>query len=116
MTPEESLTTRKSLTELITIWVCVCAFSLFSAPQFVVSSWAQLAQESAPVQEDSEDCKEEREVLSLARHRVKNRRHTFICRLQKLNKRPPQVSSFVRDYQAIIGHQFANGLCAPLLV
>ena len=112
----ECLVTRKPLAKLMTIWVCIGAFSLFCSPQISVVSWVQNSQQQAPTQEDNEDSEEAREVISSARHRENKRRDTIVCRLKNPSKRPVPARIVTSAELAIIGHQLANGLCAPLLV
>jgi len=117
---EKSLTTRKSLLGLITIWVCLCAFSLFSISQATVLSWVEMTEGEIPAQEDEEDeedCEEELEVLASSRRRRIPRRHEVVRynALSCSDRSNPIILSGCHRL-AIIGHQVANGLCASLLV
>ncbi len=112
----KSLTTQDSLPGLIMIWVCVCAFSLSAFPQVAVLSWVEMAEEEAPAQEDEENCEKELEVFSSTRRRFKRRFDVVLYQSSETINRPKQTSRPAQDRLMIVGHQYAHGLCAPLLV
>ncbi len=117
MSLENFLTTRSSYASLIAVWLCLCAFLLFTVPRTTLSFAGEIAENEIPSQEDEET---ELEVLPSLRQRLTRRQQlpfessaTFGNHLncQNCSFGPP-----VRFPRAIIGHQLANGLCAPLLI
>ena len=117
MSLDNLLTTRSSCASLIAVWLCLCAFLLFTVPRTTLLSPGAIAENEVPSQEDGET---ELEVLPSSRQRL-TRRHPIALESSAtfgnhLNCQNCTFCPPVRFPRAIIGHQLANGLCAPLLI
>jgi hypothetical protein len=108
--------TRLDFLRLVSVSVCLCAFTVLSAPQYAMLTWAESAETECPCQEEGERSGEERVVCASARHRTDDRRHHDVRRPHKADHRFSPTAPCSRRLPAIIGHQLANGLCAPLLI
>ncbi len=87
-----------------------------SLPQHLFHTFAESSEAERPLQEEGESPKEELEVRSSARRRLNDR---FRCCNNQSHRTRVSVlrkSLFAGHLPAIVGHQLANGLCAPLLI
>ncbi|MBL4884814.1 MAG: hypothetical protein JKY95_09805 [Planctomycetaceae bacterium] len=100
----------------MTIWVCLCAFSLASSPQFTVAAFAESTQEESSSPEDGEGAEEELEAVSSGRRSIKKRRSLFVSKPYGISRQHNVVASLASYLPAITGHQLANGVCVPMLV
>ena len=110
------VTTRNSMLSLITIWTCLFTFTLTSSPQLFLFGCVESTEIESPAEEDGESEKEELEGISSARRKLKKRRSRVANRLNISRNRSLQLALNTSFFSTIIGHQFSNGLCAPLLV
>jgi hypothetical protein len=108
--------TRLAFSWLVSVSVCLCALTFIPLPQFAVLTWADSAEGKCPCQRDGESSEEELVVGSSARRRLNHRRHSDLSRPHETGNRLHQIASYAGRLPAIVGHQLANGLGAPLLV
>jgi hypothetical protein len=112
MTLRVRSTTLLSLSRLISVSICLCGFMLLPVSQLPLLTWVELTEGECP--EEGESSKEERVVCSSARRRLNDRRHSDLApSRQAVGCR---IVSHVSCPSVIVGHQFANGLRAPLLI
>ena len=105
-------THRTLIARLLAVPICLCVFAVLPLPQFVV-----LAVESAcPCHEDEDTSEVELVIGSFVRRRLRSVGNTRVRRIFGPAGRRQKTSSYVRQLPAIVGHQLANGLCAPLLI
>jgi hypothetical protein len=102
---------------LVSVSVCLCAFSFLAPPQLSMQARAESAEERSPCEEEGENSEEELVVGSSLRRGSKARRQSGgISRPYKSVDRLRRSASYVGCSPAIVGHQLANGVCAPLLI
>jgi len=78
-------------------------------------AWAELSEAEYPVEEDGENAEEELVVVASVRRRLNNRRPQS-GRSYGTGNLVRQTASYDSRLQAIVGHQLANGLRAPLVI
>jgi len=78
-------------------------------------AWAESAETECPCKEDGERSEKELVDWCSAHSRSNIRRHRDPGRPPGNCKQRQQVTTPAKRFPAIIGHQLANGLCAPLL-
>lgn len=110
------LTTRRTLLQHISVSICLCALAFLPLPQGIGPTWVESAETECPGQEGGESSQEKQVVDSSARRRCNNRRHSGFSRPHEASDRLHQTASYADRPQAIVGHQLANGLGAPLLI
>jgi hypothetical protein len=115
MTFKQNSTTGWLLSRLACVSVCLCAFSLLTPPQLFVQLEADSVEEESPSEEEGEDSEEELVIGSSAR-RLKAGRRRGIDRPLKTVDHLRRSASSAGCSPAIVGHQLANGLCAPLRI
>ena len=100
---------------LVSVLACLCAFTVLPLPLLSGMSWAESSEAECPLEEENENCEEESVVTTSLRRRVYcGRAH---CGTPVQAAVPARHSNaFARRWFAIVGHQLANGLCAPLVV
>ncbi len=102
--------TTKILSWFACLLVCSCAF--LPIPELAVLACAESMEGECPCHEDARGSEEELVVCSSIRRRLSDQRHR--------DRRWPhvihQVASDAGRLSATVGHQLANGLCAPLLI
>lgn len=108
-------TTRLPLLRLVSVAICIGAVAVFQLPHLAVSMWTSTEAECL-CQEDGERSKQKQVRLSSARYRLDNRLHSHLSRPHETGGRLHQVASYAGRVPAIVGHQLANGLGAPLLI
>lgn len=95
--------------------ICLCAVATLPLPQLSASNWTETCEAECPAHENGESFEEELVVAASAR-----RREQLHYRIGRLSRRPGRglrrVISSVSQPRAIVGHQIANGLRAPLLI
>ena len=109
-------TTRLPLSRLVSVSICLCAVAFLPLPQLAVLTWAESAERECPCQEGRESFEEELIVGSSACRRLNDRRHSDLSRPHETGDRLHQIASYAGRLPAMVGHQLANGLCAPLLI
>ena len=109
-------TTRLAFSRLTSVSICLCAFALLPLPEFVVMTSVEAAEVESPSQENRDSSEEELVVCSSARRRMSHRRHSKLSRSYETCDRRDQIASYGGRFPTIVGHQLANGLCAPLLI
>lgn len=110
-------TTSKPLVRRIpAVAICICALMLCPLAQSSALVSVGPAEMECPSQEDGENAEEELVVLSSIRIRVNQERGSRLQRDRATSDRSIPPLSTSRRVPAIVGHQFANGLCAPLLI
>ena len=105
------------LSQLATVSVCVCTFALLPFSQLATLTLAKSAGAERHCHEDGASSKE-LVVLSSARRHLKDQRRRAPARPHEVSDRLHQTVtvSYAGHILGIIGHQLANGLCAPLLL
>lgn len=116
MALREHLTTPRNFSQFISVLICFSVFTFSAFPQLPLLTQAELAEEKCPSEKDEKNSEEELIVCSSARRRLNKRRHNHLCLPHATGKSPRQIASNANRFLAIVGHQLANGLCAPLLI
>jgi hypothetical protein len=98
------------------VLVCCCAFAVLPFPQLVALQSVVSAETEIPSQGDGERTEEEQVVSCTARRRLNGRRHSDLGKRHLPSHRFDQIVVYASRFQAIVGHQLANGICAPLLI
>ena len=97
--------------------VSLCAFVALPLPQFFVLTHVQAVESECPCHEDKDTSEKELVVGSSVRRRLsRSVGDTGVRRTFGPVGRPQKAASYMRLLPAIVGHQLANGLCAPLLI
>lgn len=109
-------TTGLFSTRFTWVLVCFCAFAFLRFPQLVALQSVVSAETEIPGQGDGERSEEEQVVSCTARRRLNDRRHSELGKRHVPSHRFQQIVVYASRFQAIVGHQLANGLCAPLLI
>jgi hypothetical protein len=110
------MTSRTSLTGWLRrrLTVCLCAF-VFLPPDVVLQPGVRTVEEERPGQKEGSSEKEQ--VVSTSAQRcLKGRRYSNLSRLHEIGGKLHQIDSNAGHLPRIVGHQFANGLRAPLLI
>lgn len=116
------LTIRSSASRLMSVIVCLCAFTCLQVPQLSALIWAESVEIECPMEEDGEGSQKEQVVSASARRRLSKRfvhaswPHGNGIRAHRNSSLLRQTNSNGGRPQAIIGHQLANGLRAPLVI
>lgn len=108
-------TTDAYLSRLMSVTVCICAFTCLPLPQLAMQAQAGSAEAECPIEEDGEHAGEELVVSDSARRRLKQRRDRA-SRSLRPDCRGCQVVSYGCRPGLKAGHQLSNGLLAPLVV
>lgn len=98
----------------VSIWLYACAFLLF--PQLAGQAWTESAEGERPCQEDRENSEEELVVWPSARRRLSEQRRCEFGRPHDTGHWLQRIASCSSRPTAVVGHQLANGLGAPLLI
>lgn len=101
---------------LLAVPICLCVFSALPLPQFVVLTPAQGVESECLCHEEGDTSEEGLVVGSSDGRRLRSVGNTRVRRVVGSLGRPQKSSSYARQLPAIVGHQLANGLCAPLLI
>lgn len=113
------------ITRFVPVSICFCAF--FSVSQVDALACVVSAEMESPCKGDGERSENELVDRCSAHGRPKhsrrskhgrsnNRRHQGLNRPLEKCKQCQRVPTIAERVPAIIGHQLANGLCAPLLI
>ena len=108
-------TTRLPLSGLVVVSICLCAVAVLPLPQLAVLTWVAPAEAECPCQEDRDSSEEEIVFCSSAHRRLNRLQHRDLSRIHETGGQLHQNTSYASHLPAIVGHQLANGLCAPLL-
>jgi hypothetical protein len=96
---------------------CLCVFLALPLPQFFVLTNVQAVESECPCHEDKDTSEEELVVRSSVRRRLsRSVGDTRVRRTFGPVGSHQTASSYMRQLPAIVGHQLAHGLCAPLLI
>ena len=109
-------TTRLIISRLASGSVGLCLFTFIPLPLLVGTTGVELAEGECPFQKDRESPDEELAVWSSACRRLNDRCHSGLRWPRETSDRLHQSDSHAGRPLAIVGHQLANGLCAPLLI
>ena len=110
-------TTRLPLSRLVSVSICFCVFAFLPPSQLIVGAWAESSQGECPHQEDGKKSEGKLVDWSSARSSLKDRRQRDLKRPISTGNRLYQIAaSYAGGLPAIVGHQLANGLRAPLLI
>jgi len=104
------------IARLLPMSTCLCAFLLFPTLQVAALAGPESAETECPCKEDGETSEKELVDWCSAHGRSNNRRHQGLSRPPGKRKQPRRTLAIAERVPAIIGHQLANGLCAPLLI
>ena len=102
--------------DLVSVSIYLFAFTFIPLPQLGGLTWAESAEGKCPYKEGRENSEEELVVWSSARPHLNNRRHSNLRWSHGAGDRSYPAASHAVGPLAIVGHQLANGLCAPLLI
>ena len=109
-------TKRLTLSRLVPVSICLCAFLLLPVPHIADLAWAESSKAESPCKEDGKRPEKELVDWCSAHGRSNERRHKGLGRPPEKSNRLPRVSATAKRIPAIVGHQLANDLCAPLLI
>ncbi len=110
------LRTRLAFSRLVSLLTCICGFAVLSLPQLTVLTLTESAHTEGPHEGERENSVKELVVCSSARGRLKHRRHGGLSLSDETRDRLHQIASYAAHRPTIVGHRFANGLRAPLLI
>lgn len=116
MTLYERLTTRLIFLRLLSVSVCLCAFTFLPLPQLASPTWMDSSETESPLEEDVKNTGEELATVSSTRRCLNNRRRSDLrqrCGAGECCHKTPLEISCV---PTVVGHQFSNGLSAPFLI
>ena len=116
MSLRERPTTRRIISRLVSVLVGLCLFTFLPLSLLVGSAGIEVAEGECPFEKDRENPEEELAVWSTACRHSNNRRHSGLRWPRQTGDRFHQSDSHAGRPLAIVGHQLANGLCAPLLL
>jgi len=110
-------TTWFAAQRLVSVLACFFAFALFLVPQLSASCCERSAETECPCEQDGERSESEVVATSLIRHRLDCRRSACRDQIHRTgNHVTHRLTSYVCRPPAIVGHQLANDLDAPLLI
>ena len=112
----ERLTTSVMFSRLVTVSVFLCAFAVLPLPHLICMECEGACETECPFEEDGESSEEELAAPMSMRQRLSSRLLEAIPFLQLKNIAGRHVSPKDGRLHAVIGHQLANGLCAPLVI
>jgi hypothetical protein len=116
MALRERPTTRLIISQLASVSVGLCLFTFTPFLLLAGPTGVEVAEGECPFQKDRESPEEELAAESSACRRLNNRRHSGLRWPRETSDRLHQSDSHAGRPLAIVGHQLANGLCAPLLI
>ena len=109
-------TTRLTFSWLVSVSICLCVLVAVPSPQLAVLTGGAPAEAEPPRQEGSESSKEKLGVCPAARRNANHRCGSHLGRSHDTRDLLHQIASYAGRLPAIVGHQLANGLRAPLLI
>jgi len=112
---QRRMTNRLTIARYVSMSVCLCAFTFLPVPHLLGLSWVEAAEAESPCQKDREFSEKELAGDASARRQLNNRRHTSLDRPREVVDPWYGNAGSARRPRAIVGHQLANGLRAPLL-
>ena len=95
--------------------ICLCSIAGLPLPQFVTQIIPQAVESESPW-EEKEETSEEVVAGSSVRRRVRTVGKTRLCRATNVAGVSRKISSCAGRLRAIVGHEFPNGLRAPLRI
>jgi hypothetical protein len=104
------------IARLVPVSICLCAFILSPVPHLAALAWAESAELECPCKEDGKRSEKELTDWCSAHGRSNVRRRRSSGWPPEKRKQRQRVTTTAERVPAIIGHQLANGLCAPLLI
>jgi len=107
---------RLAFSRLVSVTMCLCALAFLPHPQHAVLALVETSEAECPVQEEGKGSKEELVVRPPARRRSHDRVQCDVSRSRKTSGCFQKSNSRAVCLPAIVGHQIANGLSAPLLI
>lgn len=108
--------TRLQLSPLMPVAICLCAFVCAPVTQSSVLPWLESAETEVPLGEDQQVSEEELLARPRAGRSSVERRHSNLSHSPTTSGRQRGVACQAGHCQAIVGHQLANGLRAPLVI
>jgi hypothetical protein len=114
MTIKKTGFTRGPLSQFMTVWVLVSVFALEPAAHLVGQNSPVSSEEECPFEEDGETYEEDLIVATGSRRFPDRIRNKTLHALQAPNRRG--LLCVCQRQAAIVGHQLANGLRAPLVI
>ncbi len=109
-------TTWLRLSRLVSVSICLFAFAVLPLPELIVLTLVEATEAESHSQEERESSEGKLVVCSSARRRLNYRRHSDLSRAHENGNQLHQIASYAGRLPAIVGHQLANGLGAPLLI
>ena len=116
MAPRGQSTARLIISRLASLAVGLCLFTFLPLTLLVGPTGVEVTEGESPFQKDRENPEEELAVGSSACRRLNDRQPNGLRWPRKTSVRLHLHSPHSDRPLAIIGHQLANGLCAPLLI
>ena len=105
-----------AFSRLVSASICLCAFAALPLHHLPGLTLVESADGECPFEEDGKRSEEERIVFPSARRRLIPGCYRDLRRPHEAGDRLHQIASYASRSPAIVGHQLANGLCAPLLI
>ena len=112
----QQATNRSAFSGLVAVSICLSTMSALPIPHHSVVTWAESAEDECPSEKEREGSEKEQVVRHSQRHQLKKRHPGNFRRCHELDRRPLQATSFDDRPLGSVGHQLANGICAPLLI
>ena len=109
-------TTRLIISRLASVSVGLCLFTFIPLPLLAGTTGVEAAEGECPFQKDRENPEEELAVWSSTCRRLNDWRNSGHRWPRETGDRLHQSDPGAGRPLAIVGHQLANGLCAPLLI
>ncbi len=116
MTRKRPLTIRTVLSGLAPAVIFLCAFVTLPLPLIAEATGTQSWEEESPSEESGENHETEFVVTASECRRLSRLSCHALDRCQRTVHHLHLASSGRKSIPAVIGHQLANGLCAPLLI
>jgi len=104
------------ITRIVPVSICLCAFILFPTLQVTALAGPESSETACHYKEDGETSEKELVDWFSTHRRSNNRPHQGLNRLSGNRIHPQRVLATANRVSANVGHQLANGLCAPLLI
>ncbi len=107
---------RRFFLQLVTVSISFCVFAFLPLSHLTGLTCVESSEVECPCEDDAANSSEELAVCSSTRRRLHDRRHSELQRRQESGSFPQQIASAAARRPALVGHQLANGLSAPLLI
>ena len=109
-------TPKLHVSRFFTVSIYLCALTFLPVPQVATLARTESAEAESPCKEDGKRSEKELSDWCSAHGRSNDQRHRGPSRPPEKNNRRQRITRIVGRVPAIIGHQLANGLCAPMLI